>query len=85
MRCPHCASEIDESAVMSEAGRIAVRRRKNHKGFPAKVRPCRWCGAAVAGIQALDAHERGCRQRPSGDGLRELTESDLVPWTPDAA
>ena len=86
MQCPCCASEISEAVILSEAGRIAVRRRKTHAG-PALTRPCRWCSAPWVGVKSLEAHERICAERPSGE-LDAFSDADLaaIAWTPpDAA
>ncbi len=72
---------------MSEAGRIAVRRRKLHKGATPKARLCRWCNGEVRGRKPLDEHERSCTARPSGE-LLGFTADDMIAlrWTPpDAA
>ena len=67
---------------MSEAARIAVRRRKTHKGAAPKTFRCRWCSAEIQGRALLDRHERGCDRRPSGD-LVPVSEADLarLAWT----
>jgi len=87
MRCPCCQSEIAESVVLSEAARICVRRRKNHKGAALKVRPCRWCAVGISGREALDQHQRVCAQRPSSNLVEfaAVDLCDLVGWTPDDA
>jgi hypothetical protein len=77
MRCPHCEIEIPEAAIMSEAGRIAQRRRRTRKGQPPKTFACRWCGAAIQRRGPFDAHERECSQRPPG-GLIEITAADMA-------
>jgi hypothetical protein len=86
MLCPHCQSEIAEAVVLSEAGRIAVGRRKAHRGQAPKTFACRWCGAAIRGRDSLDKHERNCSQRLSGD-LAEFTDADLAAlgWMPSDA
>ena len=62
MRCLCCQCEIPEAAIMSAAARIAVSRRKSHKGAAPKTYACRWCRAAIAGRSALEEHERSCTQ-----------------------
>jgi hypothetical protein len=80
-----CEVEIPEAAIMSEAGRIAVNRRRSHRGATPKIYTCRWCGTAIQGRAALEGHEPACGHRPSGD-LVEVSELDLIAlaWTPDA-
>jgi hypothetical protein len=77
--------EISEAAVMSEAGRIAVRRRRSHRGATPKVFECRWCHAEMRGRAALSLHERECAAKP--DGFTGFTEADLdaLRWTPPAS
>jgi hypothetical protein len=50
--------------IMSEAGKIAVARRKVHRGASLKVFPCRWCQTGIAGRAGLQDHERACASRP---------------------
>jgi hypothetical protein len=75
MRCPSCACEIAEQAVLSEAGRIAVRRRRTHKGATPKLYPCYWCRAACTGRAGLLAHERQCPHRKS---WRPVEDADFI-------
>jgi hypothetical protein len=84
MRCPCCDSELPEALIMSEAGRVAVRRRKVHRGAAPKTRLCRWCRAAIEGRAELEAHEGICEKRPTG----EVSDADMTAWAwtpPDAA
>jgi hypothetical protein len=86
MQCPHCQSEIPDAQVLSAAGRIAVARRRTHKGAARQAYACRWCKAECRGRAALEAHERGCDQR-SGE-LIEINTEDMAAlgWPgPDAA
>jgi hypothetical protein len=68
---------------MSEAGRIAVRRRKTHKGAAPKMFRCRWCCTAIEGRAKLDRHERACDHRPINDFI-EVSEQDMaaLAWVP---
>ena len=70
---------------MSEAARIAVRRRKTYAG-PTRVFRCRWCHNEIRGRVPLEAHERNCSLRPTGE-LAEFTDADLraMAWHPDDA
>jgi hypothetical protein len=84
MRCPHCESELSEALIMSAAARIAVGRRKVHRGAAPKIFACRWCRAEIRGRTALEQHEKSCEKHPAG----EVTDADLaaLSWTPpDAA
>jgi hypothetical protein len=75
--------EIPETAVMSEAARIAVGRRKTHKGAVPKPYHCRWCQAECTGRRGLAEHELNCAARP--DGFAPVTDADLaqMAWLPD--
>lgn len=44
MNCPHCQTEIPESAIMSEAGRIATNRARGKRGRKPVLRQCLKCG-----------------------------------------
>ena len=85
MRVPcTCGREIEvlDTAIMSEAGRIAVRRRKTHRGGVPKTFSCYWCRAAIQTRSALAQHMRDCNQRPES-GLVPFSEADLLAlsWT----
>jgi len=78
--------EVPEAVLMSEAARIAVRRRKTHKGAAPKAFRCRWCSTTIHGRAALEGHERTCDHRSSGD-LVEASEEDMaaLAWPPSDA
>ena len=79
------AVELADSVILAAAGRIYASRRKTCAG-PTRVFCCRWCNAEIRGRIPLEAHERDCTQRPSGD-LVGVTDADLIAlaWTPDLA
>jgi hypothetical protein len=84
MRCPCCESELPEALIMSAAARIAVGRRKVHKGAEPKTFACEWCSAKCVGRVALEKHQRDCEKRP--EGLVEVTPEDMraLAWSPEA-
>jgi hypothetical protein len=66
---------LTDAQILSEAGRIAVSRRKVHAG-PTRTFTCECCGAACRGHKGLSAHRKVCDNQPSGDPV-PLTEADL--------
>jgi hypothetical protein len=76
--------EVPDAVILRAAGAIYAARRKTHGHPPLHVFHCRWCKGEVRGRIPLEAHERDCVARPSGD-LVEVTGDDLVTWTPPEA
>jgi len=76
--------EIADDVILAAAGRIYAARRRTHGGGrPPSQFPCRHCGVPQSGRAGLDKHERTCAAR--SDELLEVSDADLVPWSPDDA
>ena len=79
--------DVGIQEVLRAAGVIYQARRRTHGHPPLHAYRCRWCNAEVRGRAPLEAHERDCTERPTGE-LAGFSDADMIAlsWPgPDAA